>query len=213
MNDPKIITEALAWRYATKEFDSSKKIDDATLDLLLESMRLTASSYGLQPWKFIVVDDPAIRAQLKTVAWEQSQVVDASHLIVLARPTEITLATVEKYIAHIAQVRGIPAETLDGFKSMIADTVSRRSQEELANWASRQIYIALGTLLETAALLGIDGCPMEGFDNAKFDEILGLKEKGLASVVICPIGHRSDNDKMAALPKVRFPKEEVVLHI
>jgi nitroreductase len=207
------IIKSLNWRYATKSFDSTKKISEEQLNTILESMRLSASSYGLQPWKFIVVQNPDKRTALRAAAWDQSQVTDASAFIVLAVRTDVDAAYVDKYMQSIAAIRGIDISSLSGFADMIKGTISRRTTENVIDWSSRQVYIALGTALTTAAQLEIDTCPMEGFDSAKFDEILGLKEMNLSSRVCLAVGFRSAEDTSASYKKARFSKEEVVITI
>ncbi len=205
------IINALNWRYATKSFDSSKKLSDEQLDTILESMRLSASSYGLQPWKFVVVSNPETRTALRAAAWDQTQVTDASAFVVLAVRTDVDTAYVDAYMKSIADTRGMNVAALSGFADMIKGTISRRTAEQVIDWSSRQVYIALGTALTTAAQLEVDTCPMEGFDEAKFDEILGLKEMKLASRVCLAIGFRSAEDTSASYKKVRSAKDEVVV--
>lgn len=207
------IIKSLNWRYATKSFDSTKKISEEQLNTILESMRLSASSYGLQPWKFIVVQNPDKRTALRAAAWDQPQVTDASAFIVLAVRTDVDAAYVDKYMQSIADIRGIDVSSLSGFADMIKGTISRRTTENVIDWSSRQVYIALGTALTTAAQLEIDTCPMEGFDSAKFDEILGLKEMNLSSRVCLAVRFRSAEDTSASYKKARFSKEEVVITI
>lgn len=207
------IINALNWRYATKSFDSSKKLSDEQLDTILESMRLSASSYGLQPWKFVVVSNPETRTALRAAAWDQTQVTDASALVVLAVRTDVDAAYVDAYMKSIADARGMDVAALSGFADMIKGTISRRTAEQVVDWSSRQVYIALGTALTTAAQLEVDTCPMEGFDEAKFDEILGLKEKNLSSRVCLAIGFRSAEDTSASYKKVRSAKDEVIVTV
>lgn len=203
----------LKWRYATKKFDPTKKIaPDLWAKLELAAVH-APSSYGLQPWKFVVVTDAAVRAQLLPVSWNQPQIVDASHLIVFAAKNPPTVADVEAYVAHIARVRGVPAEGLDGYKQMMLGSLGRMDAAAAHRWAARQTYIALGVFLSAAALAGVDACPMEGFQADKYDEILGLKEKGLAATVIAAAGYRAADDKNAALAKVRFAPDDVVIRI
>ena len=208
----KNIIEALNWRYAVKTFDASKQLTDAQLSILTESLRLSASSYGLQPWKFIVVSNPEIRKKLRESAWNQPQITDASHLIVLA-VKNIDAAAVDAYMESVAKTRGVTMESLKGYGDMIKGSFTGKSPETLKEWAARQVYIALGTLLMVAAHEEIDACPMEGFDAKKFDEILGLDKLGLKSKVLAAVGYRSAEDKSLALPKSRFSKEEVVIEI
>lgn len=205
--------EALNWRYATKVFDSEKKVSAGDLDTVLESMRLSASSFGLQPWKFVVVSNKDIRAKIRAAAWNQPQVTDASHLIVLTVRNDIDEAFVDRYIKSIADVRGMDVSMLKDFSDMIKGSIKTRSPEALKAWSSRQVYIPLGTALLTAATLGIDACPMEGFDNAEVDKILGLGEMNLESLAFLTLGYRSAADKTASYKKSRFSKEEVVVEI
>lgn len=207
------ILEKLNWRYATKAFDPNRKISDADWEVLEESLTLAPSSYGLQPYKFIVVDDPAIREKLRAAAWGQSQVTDASHLVVLAHKKVLTDADIERYVDRIVEVRGGSRESLVDYENLMKGSAKKAVDEGyIETWNSRQAYIALGFLLETAALLGIDATPIEGFDAAQFNEILGLEE--YSAVVICPLGYRNaESDWLATLPKVRFPKEELFVRI
>jgi len=203
------LLSALRWRYATKQFDPAKKIPAETWAALEESLVLTPSSFGLQPWKFLVIQDPALREQLKAASWGQGQVVDASHLVVFTVKRVNTPEDVEAYMASISETRGLPLEhpSIAGFKKVILDYIPVRESLE---WNARQAYIALGNFMTSAALLGVDTCPLEGLDPAKYDEILGLEAQGLATLVACVAGYRADADKYAALPKVRFKKERVV---
>lgn len=205
--------EALNWRYATKKFDTSKKLTDAQLSTLTEALRLSASSFGLQPWKFIVVSNPEIRARLRAAAWNQPQITDASQLIVLAVKKNTDAAAVDAYMESTAKARGVSVESLKDYGDMIKDSFAGKSPEALKEWSSRQVYIALGTLLATAAHEEIDACPMEGFDPKKFDEILGLDAMGLESRALAAVGYRSADDAAAKLPKSRFSRDEVVVEV
>ncbi len=202
-------TDNLQWRYATKKFDPSKKLTPEQLDELLEIARLSASSYGLQPYKFLVITNPELRVKLREAAWGQSQVTDASHLIVLCARKTIDSAYVGHYIDLIAKTRGIPAENLKTFHDMMAASIEHQTPADLEAWDKKQTYIALGFLLSGAAQMQIDGCPMEGFDAAKFDEILELGKQGLTATALCTLGFRAADDNAAKDKKVRFPKEEL----
>jgi nitroreductase len=205
------LLEALKWRYAVKSFDPSKKIAPETWAQLEEALVLSASSYGLQPWKFVVVESAALREELKAHAWGQSQITDASHLVVLCRRKTVDAAFIEKWVARMAEVRGIPAESLDGYKGMmIGDLVDGPRSAQIADWAARQAYLALGNLLTSAAILGVDTCPMEGFAPQEFDRILNLADEDLASVVVCTLGMRSEEDPYAKMAKVRYEKADVL---
>lgn len=208
------LLEALTWRYATKQFDPNKKIPAETWSALEDALVLSPSSYGLQPWKFFVVTDPAVKAALREHSWNQPQVTDCSHHVVFARRAVIDEASVDEFIARTVEVRGGTADALKVYRDMmVSDVVKGPRSAWAAEWAARQAYIALGNFMTSAALVGVDTCPMEGMDPAKYDEILGLPEKGYHAVVACPAGYRAEGDKYATLPKVRFAKEKVVAHV
>lgn len=207
------LLEKLNWRYATKKFDPTKKIPADKLQLLLDTTRLAPSSYGLQHYKIVVAADPEVRAKLQGAAYGQSQVVDASQVIIFAAETNIDEAYVQKYIDNIAATRGVPVSSLDGMKQYLSGAVNGMSDEQKLVWAHKQAYLASGVLIAAASELEIDTCPMEGFNGAQFDEILGLKEKGLTASVIVTIGYRSGNDETSELAKVRKPYEELFIHV
>ncbi len=211
---PEALIETLHWRYATKKFDPAQKLDAAIWGALEEALVLSPSSYGLQPWKFIVVQDPALRAQLKEQSWGQSQVTDASHLVVFTHRTDLTEADVDRFLARIVEVRGVSAESLGGYRQMmIGNLVDGPKRATIADWTARQAYIALGQLMTAAAALGVDTTPMEGLDPKAYDKILGLEGSGYATAVVCAVGRRAADDAYAALPKVRFAKEELVVNL
>jgi len=204
----------LRWRYATKQFDPNRKIDADAWSALEESLVLTASSGGLQPWAFIVVTDPDVRAKLLPASFGQPQVTAASHLVVFAARTDLTEADVDAHIAHTAEVQGVTVESLAPFRAMlVGGLVTAKDPAERRAWAAKQTAIALGNFLTSAALLGIDACPMEGFSPPQYDEILDLGEKGLTSVALCAAGFRAPGDRYGTLPKVRFPKDRVIHHV
>lgn len=208
------VLNQLKWRYATKKFDANKKISDDQLQEILEAGNLTATSVGLQPIRILVVETPELRQQILPNAWGQNQVVDASHLLVLATVLAETLPShAENYIQRAAQIRGVPVESLDGFKKMVTGVIASKTAEQQLEWAQKQAYIALGQLMVAAAALDIDTCPMEGFVPAKVDEVLGLHERGLASVLMLPIGYRAEDDKYASTPKVRLPIDEFAIKL
>lgn len=206
---PSALLEAVRFRYATKQFDPARKIDAATWSVLEESLLLTPSSFGLQPWKFIVVDDPTVRESLVEHSWGQRQVADASHLVVMAVQKTIDEAYIDRFIDRIAEVRGVSIESLAGYRNMMVGAKGMMTPD----WAAHQAYIALGQFMLAAATLGIDTCPMEGFVPAKYDEILGLEARGLRAVVLCPAGYRAASDRYADLKKVRWAAEDVVEHL
>ncbi len=204
------ILEKLTWRYATKKFNPEKKLATVQLERILKATSLSASSYGLQPYKVIVVTDPVVREQLKAVSWNQPQITDASHLVVFARYDNLQEQHVEQYISNIASTRQMGREQLNGFEEVVKGKVSALNNKAAAVWTGKQAYLALGTLLTACAADGIDACPLEGFDAAAYDEILGLKEKNLRTVVLAAIGFRADEDRMQHAKKVRKPLEDFV---
>jgi len=208
---PATLLETLKWRYATKQFDPTKKIDAATWAALEEALVLTPSSFGLQPWKFLVVQDPALKAKLRPVSWNQSQVEDCSHHVVFLVREKLGLADIEHFVDRIAEVRGVERESLAGYRGfMVGDLVEGPRSAQIFEWASRQVYIALGNFMTAAALLGVDTCPLEGLVPEQYDEILGLKGTGYRTLCACPAGYRAVGDKYASLPKVRYPLAEVI---
>ncbi|WP_294223722.1 NAD(P)H-dependent oxidoreductase [Prosthecobacter sp.] len=204
------LLNALNWRYATKVFDPTKKIPADIWAALEESLVLTPSSFGLQPWKFIIVQDQELREQLVAHAWRQRQVADCSHLVVMAVKKSYNLDDLDAFITRMVEVRGGTPEALAGFRKMVAGTQAQGYMT--TEWAKMQAYIALGQFMMNCALLGIDTCPMEGFVPAKFDELLGLEAQGLTTAVLCPAGYRHADDRYAVLPKVRFKTSDVVEH-
>lgn len=211
---PDYILQQLNWRYATKKFDPTKIIPDDVWAVLEQSLVLAPSSFGLQPWKFIVVKNPDIRRQLVEHSWGQAQVVDASHLVVLAIKKNVGTADVDRYIARMADVQQVPVENLEKFATMVKSFLTTPPYPlDLDAWSARQVYIALGQFMTCAAMLNIDTCPMEGFVPSKYDEILDLPAQGYTAVVVCPAGYRSEDDKSAARPKVRYPKDDVIQYV
>jgi nitroreductase len=208
---PDQVLSALRWRYATKQFDASRRIPDETWDAIEDSLVLTPSSFGLQPWKFIVVRDAALRAKLLADSWNQPQVTEASHFVVLAARVDLAAADVEAWVSRLAEVQGKPVESLAQLKGMIRGFAEKMSDEERHAWNVRQVYIALGQLMAAAAMLGVDACPMEGISPSGYDRVLGLENSGYATAVACALGYRSPEDKYADMAKARFAKERVVV--
>jgi nitroreductase len=208
------VSAALASRYATKKFDPSRTISPENWEALEQSLHLAPSSFGLQPWRVIVVANPAIRATLRAAAWNQPQVTDASHLLVCTAKRQILPADVEKFIAQTSSVRGVPAEKLAGYKGMISGFIASPGLDH-THWNTRQVYIALGFFMLAAANLGIDTCPLEGIDPAQFDATLKLADSGYTTVVACAAGYRAadDHTQPTKAPKVRYPRGEIVSHI
>ena len=211
---PEYVLKQLHWRYATKKFDPSKKIPEEIWKVLEQSLVLAPSSFGLQPWKFIVVRNPQIRQQLLEHSWGQTQVVEASHLVVLAIKKDLNTSDVDRYIKRMSEVQGVPIENFQKFADVVKGFQKQPPYPlDINEWSTRQTYIALGQYMTCAAMLGIDTCPMEGFVPTKYDEILGLSAQGYAAVVLCPAGYRADDDQSATRPKVRYAAEDVVDYI
>lgn len=206
-----MIIDSLNWRYATKAFDPSKKISNEDFHTLAESLRLSPSSYGLQPWKFIILQNPELRKKCREVSYGQSQITDCSHLVVITTNEKMTEVEVDAYISDISKTRGVPTEHLKGFRDMmVGDVVKGPRAKVIQQWSQRQGYIAMGFLLETAALLKIDTCAMEGIDAAQYDSLLGLQETPFRTVAVVALGYRSDSDQNATFKKVRAPKERII---
>lgn len=210
---PETLLAALNWRYAVKKFDAAQRIPAELWATLEETLVLAPSSFGLQPWKFFVVNDPTMRAKLLPASWGQTQIVDASHLVVFAVKTNVGPDDAERLIQRTASVREIPPTALEGYKGMMVGSLSQATPAEVEAWMSRQVFIALGQFLTACAVLGVDACPMEGFEPAKYDEILGLPAKGYRSIVVATVGYRSADDRNARLAKVRYPKADVIEHL
>lgn len=202
------IIESLNWRYATKKYDATRKVSENDLSLLKEAVRLSVSSIGLQPYKVIIIENPAIRERLKASAYGQSAITDASHLFVFANEVNIGEKQVEAYLANITNTRGISRENLNDFATMIYGSINNMTPEQKNIWTSKQTYIALSTLINIAAYLNIDATPMEGFNSAEFNSILGLDEMGLNTSVIATIGYRHPQDTFQNLKKVRKPASD-----
>lgn len=204
------IIENMQWRYATKKFDSSKKINDSDFQTLLEVLRLTPSSYGLQPLKFLVIENQEIREKLRAHSWNQSQITDASHLVVLCSYTEMKAEQIDGYMNRTAEGRNIPLAQLEGYGNFVKQKISEMSAETVLNWNAKQAYIALGHLLHSAAQLQIDSTPMEGYDKQAYADILGLAEKGLQATVVCALGYRAEDDAYQFQAKVRKSLNDLV---
>ena len=185
-----------------------RKIPSDTWKALEQSLILTPSSYGLQPWKFYVVKDRGLRERLLPNSWNQAQITDASHLVVFAQKKDLTIVDIDHYVDRIAEVRNVPGASINGFKQMMMGLVGHAEE-----WAGRQVYIALGNFLTSAALLGIDACPMEGINVEQYDQILGVGKENYHTLCVAAAGYRASDDSYAHLPKVRFPVQEIITHL
>ena len=207
---PSDLLNCLRWRYATKKFDPTKTIPAETWSALATSLVLAPSSFGLQPWHFLTIQTPSIRAELRTHSWGQSQVTDCSHFVVLAAKTTMNEADIDAFLARTVAVRGGEIDQLTPYREMMVGFTHNMDEPARLQWAKLQTYIALGQLMTSAAVLGIDACPMEGLNPAEYDRILSLPEKGYTTSVACALGFRADDDKYAAAPKVRFEECDVL---
>lgn len=207
------IIENLNWRYATKAFDTSRELPAEDLEYILEAGRMSASSYGLQPFKIIVVTDATKKATLMGQAWNQTQVGENAALIILAARTDVDEVMIADYTERIEATRGLPAGAVDGYKDMMVGSLMAHSPEHRTVWAQKQAYIALGTMMMAAAEKMVDGCPMEGFDATGFDETLGLKAHNLTASVIFPVGYRAESDATQHYAKVRRTSEDMIVRM
>ena len=205
------LLDAQNWRYATKIFDATKKIPADVWQTLEQALVLSPSSFGLQPYRFIIVQDAAKRAALLPHSWGQKQVVDCSHYVVFIARTALTKEEIDRFIARIVEVRHVPAESLNFYRDMmVGDLLNGARSKIIAEWAARQAYIALGNFMTSCAVLGVDACPMEGLVPAEYDKLLGLEVSGYKTVVACAAGYRAAGDKYATLAKVRYEVKDLV---
>ncbi|MBI5365397.1 MAG: NAD(P)H-dependent oxidoreductase [Planctomycetes bacterium] len=209
---PADLTARLEWRYACKKFDPARKIDPAVWAALERSLVLAPSSFGLQPWRFLVVEEAGLRQRLRAASWNQPQVTEASHVVVFARRTEMKRADVDRLIQRIVDVRKTPATALDSYRGMMLGFVEQPAPGfDASAWTARQTYIALGFFLAGAAVLGVDACPMEGIDPAQYDALLDLKGTGYTTTVVATAGYRAADDRHATEAKVRYAEPELLI--
>jgi len=206
-------TEALQWRYATKKFDPTRSVEETTVDSLLDAANLSATSYGLQPFKMVVIRNQELQDKLITSSYGQRQVADASHVLVIAARTDVDAEYISKYVDFIESERGLGAGTMDDYKSIMTGAVTGMSADEMEQWTAKQAYIVLGTLLAACATAKIDACPMEGFVAAEYNEILNLGHHKLSAVLVVPIGFRAEDDINQNNKKVRRPLDEMVVRL
>ena len=209
----KDIINSLTWRYAVKKFDSSKKVSEENLNKILEAFRLTPSSFNLQAWWIVVVENQELKDKLFQYSYYQEQVKDCSHLLVLCRKTDLSEKLIDDLIDDLVKKSWMDKSNFSWYENMMRWFISKMSKEQKISWAEKQVYIALGNLLDVCACLEVDSCPMEWFDKQKYDEILNLKEKWLSSVLVLPIGYRAKDDKYATIPKYRYDLDDLVVKI
>ena len=205
--------ENLKWRYATKKFDNTKKLTEEQVELLKQSLVLSPSSFGLQPWKFYIVENMELRKKIQDASYGQPQVVDASHLFILASKTNFSSTEVRAYITDVSGKREVTIESLAEYEAMMNGFIAGMNQDISDSWTAKQVYIALGFLLSAAAENQIDSCPMEGFDAKKVNELLGITNDGYSACVLCPVGFRSAEDESSKYPKIRFDEGNIIKKI
>ena len=207
------IIKKLEWRYATKKFDETKLLSNSQLEILKKAFNLTATSYGLQPVKMVIVQNKKIQKQLVAHSWNQQQIAQASHVLVLCIQKNMSSEAIENYFSLVKKIRNTPDEILNPFKEYLKNDMESKSEFDLQSWMKNQAYIALGNLMTVAASENIDSCPMEGFIPEKYDEVLQLHTHNLKSVLVLPVGFRAEDDYMKDLKKVRKETDEVIIEI
>ncbi|HSM62764.1 MAG TPA: NAD(P)H-dependent oxidoreductase [Gillisia sp.] len=205
--------EALRWRYATKKFDENRILSEDKIEILKHAFNLTATSYGLQPIKMVIVHNKKVQAKLVEHSFNQKQVASASHVLVLCIEREINEKFIENYFNYVQKIRATPNEILSPFKDFLIDDFKNKHMDEIASWATNQAFLAMGTLLTVAATEAIDACPMEGFEPDKYDEVLGLDKLNLRSVLVLPVGFRAKDDMFSEFKKVRRPLSDMVIDL
>lgn len=207
------VLERLKWRYATKKFDASKRLSEEKLSILKESFNLTATSYGLQPLKMVILSNPDLKKLLVPITMDQDQVENASHVLVICTETKIDSDYIKDHFNLVVKIRSTPREILSSFEEYLVSSFSDKQSDELNIWSTNQAYLALGNLLTVCAIEKIDACPIEGFDPDKYDELLQLNEKGLQSVIVLAVGYRADDDMFSGFDKVRRGVDEVIIEM
>ena len=205
------IIKALEWRYAVKKFDPSKLLSDDQVAMLKEAFNLTATSYGLQPIKLVVISDKSLQKKLRDFAFNQAQVEEASHVLLFCIEQGVDAEFIRNYFNRVKEIRNTPEDVLEPFQNFLIEDFEKKTEDDIFNWAKNQAYLAMGNMLTVCAMGGIDACPMEGFSTEAFDEILDLKSANLRSVLVLPVGYRAGDDFMAELKKVRKPLGDSVI--
>ena len=207
------VLERLKWRYATKKFDASKRLSEEKLSILKESFNLTATSYGLQPLKMVILSNPDLKKLLVPITMDQAQVENASHVLVICTETKIDSDYIKDHFNLVVKIRSTPREILSSFEEYLVSSFSDKQSDELNIWSTNQAYLALGNLLTVCAIEKIDACPIEGFEPDKYDELLQLNEKGLQSVIVLAVGYRAEDDMFSGFDKVRRGVDEVIIEM
>lgn len=209
----KNIIEKLEWRYAVKKFDPDRYLSEEQLNILIKAFNLTATSYGLQPIRMVVLQNKEMQASLVKHSYNQPQVAQASHVLVLCIEKNIDKDFIASYFEKVKQIRGTSEKILNPFKESLIDSFSEKQENEIKEWATNQVYLAMGNLLTICALEQIDACPMEGFVPKAYDELLELDKEGLSSVLVLPVGFRAKDDFFSELKKVRRDLNKTIIHI
>jgi len=205
------IIKALEWRYAVKKFDATKFLSEQKVAMLKKAFNLTATSYGLQPIRLLVISNKQLQKKLRESAFNQAQIEDASHVLIFCIEQGVDAEYIRNYFNRVKEIRNTPENILEPFQNFLIEDFEKKSEEDIYNWATNQAYLAMGNMLTVCAMGGIDACPMEGFLTTKYDEILDLKTKNLRTVLIMPVGYRAEDDFMAELKKVRKPLKDSVI--
>ncbi len=205
--------DALKWRYATKKFDDDKILPAHKLEVLKDAFNLTATSYGLQPIRMVIIHDKELQQKLVKHSFNQQQVATASHVLVICIEKQVDKSFIEEYFNRVHSIRATPQDILEPFQNFLIGDFEKKHVDEIAQWATNQAYLALGTLLTVCATEGIDSCPMEGFEPSRYDELLGLEKMNLESVLVLPVGYRAADDMFSEFKKVRRPLEDVIIEL
>ena len=207
------ILASLRWRYATKKFDATKMLSDEQVTAILDAGNLAPTSYGLQPFKFVVIQEKTLQEKLITSSYGQRQVADASHVIIIATRSDVDEDYVSRYVDLMESERGLDGGSLDQYKAVMTGAVSGMTPDTLQAWATKQAYIALGTMMVACGAMEIDACPMEGFVSSEYNELLGFGKMNLSAAVVLPVGFRAEDDKAGQYKKVRQPLDEIVVKV
>lgn len=207
------VIESLQWRYAVKKFNAKKFLSESQINTLKEAFNLTATSYGLQPNKLVVIQNKTIQKELVVHSWNQPQVLEASHVLVICVPKKYTTEEVDRYFNLVRKIRNTPDSIINPFKDFLTADIAKKTQDELFVWNKNQAYLALGNLLTVCATQSIDSCPMEGFIPEKYDEVLKLDEQNLTAALVLPVGFRAEDDYMKDLKKVRKSLNDVIIDV
>ncbi|UJH92936.1 NAD(P)H-dependent oxidoreductase [Antarcticibacterium sp. 1MA-6-2] len=205
--------KALKWRYATKKFDSQKLLPKGKIEVLKNAFNLTATSYGLQPIKLVIIQNKELQEKLVKYSFNQKQVATASHVLVICIENKVDREFIERYFKRVHAIRATPADILQPFQNFLIGDFEKKHIDEISVWATNQAYLALGTLMTVCATEAIDACPMEGFEPKEYNDLLGLEDRNLESVLVLPVGYRAKDDMFSEFEKVRRPLSDVIIEL